>query len=164
MRVYFKIILFLFIPILSFGQGKIITIGTKAPDSDKLNGQVSSYYIDSASSQSIYGEKNFQGSICIGDTIGFVLSGDSATINTKTNVILDTEGGASADTLAVLVGSVGQIVYISTRNSARDIAIMDADKFSLGANRILNNSADVLVLKATSTTEWKEISFSNNGN
>ena len=103
-------------------------------------------------------------SVTMGDTTGFVLSNDSAIINSSSNVILDTEGGAANDTLAVLMGMVGQIVYISTRNSSRDIAIMDGGKFSLAVNRILNNAADVLVLKATGTSEWKEISFSNNGN
>ena len=103
-------------------------------------------------------------SVTMGDTTGFVLSNDSAIVISNSNVILDTEGGVAADTLQVLTGVIGQIVYISTRNSSRDIAIMDADKFSLGANRILNNTSDVIVLKATSTTEWKEVSFSNNGN
>ena len=103
-------------------------------------------------------------SVTMGDTTGFVLSNDSAIINSSNNVILDTESGVTNDTLAVLVGMVGQVVYISTRNSSRDIAIMDGGKFSLAVNRILNNTADILVLKATSATEWKEISFSNNGN
>ena len=131
-----------------------VGIGTTTP-SEKLevNGNVK-----------ITGNLKTNGAITIGDTTGFVLSNDSVSVTSKSNVILDTEAGAANDTLAVLTGIIGQIVYISTRNSGRDIAIMDADKFSLSVNRILNNSSDVLVLKATSATEWKEISFSNNGN
>ena len=98
----------------------------------------------------------------IGDTTGFVLSNDSAIVTSTSNVILDTEGGVANDTLTVLVGAIGQIVYISTRNPDRDIAILDEGKFILPVNRILNHPADIIVLKAVSATEWKEISFSNN--
>lgn len=102
--------------------------------------------------------------ISIGDTTGFVLSGDSITVTTESNVIIDTEAGATNDTLAVMTGFINQIVHISTRNADRDVAIMDSGKFQLGANRILNHPGDVIVLKATSATEWKEVSWSSNDN
>ena len=96
------------------------------------------------------------------DTTGFVLVSAAAIISGYTNIILDTEAGVDLDTVTTLTGVAGQIVYISTRNSGRDITFLDSDNFSLGATRVLDNVSDVLVLRATSTTKWKEISFANN--
>lgn len=100
--------------------------------------------------------------IGIGDTTGFVLSNDSVIVTFESNVILDTEGAVALDTVITLTGVIGQIVYISTRNSERDIRFLDGGNFSLGAERTLDNINDVLGLKATSATTWKEISFANN--
>ena len=99
----------------------------------------------------------------IGDTIGFVLTSGTATLTRSSNIILDTEGAVAADTCLTLTASaVGRIVYVSTRDAARDITFLDAGNFALGAERVLSNPSDVLVLKATSTTTWKEVSFSDN--
>ncbi len=107
-----------------------------------------------------------EGGFSIGDTTGFVLAGGdavgTATVSGESNVILDTGGGAALDTVTTLTGVIGQVVYISTRNSGRDVTFLDAGSFSLGGARVLTNVSDVLVLKATTATAWKEISFANN--
>ena len=98
----------------------------------------------------------------IEDTTGFVLVSSATTISGYENIILDTEGGVALDTVITLTGVIGQIVYISTRNSGRDITFLDSDNFSLGAIRVLDNVSDVLVLRAVSAIKWKEICFANN--
>ncbi len=103
-----------------------------------------------------------EGGISIGDTTGFVLSSAAATITSESNVILDTEGGAARDTCTTLTGVIGQIVYVSTRNSNRDVDFLDAGNFSLAAECNLTDVADVLILKATSSTAWKGLGCHNN--
>jgi len=101
----------------------------------------------------------------LSDTTEFVLSSAAATITTLGtlgNVILDTEGAAALDTVTTLTGFVGQIIFVSSKNAARDVRFLDAGNFSLSAEQTLSDPADVLMLKATSATTWKEISFSDN--
>ncbi|MGH7456010.1 MAG: hypothetical protein ACRENG_31945, partial [bacterium] len=69
---------------------------------------------------------------------------------------------AVLDTVTTLTGAVGQVIYISTRDGGRDIRFLDSGNFRLAAERLLNTVHDVLVLKATTTTTWKEVSFSDN--
>ncbi len=103
-----------------------------------------------------------EGGISIGDTTGFVLASAAATITSESNVILDTEGAAALDTVTTLTGVIGQIIYISSRVDARDVRFLDAGNFLLGGERTLNTASDVLVLKATSATTWKEVSYVDN--
>jgi len=104
-----------------------------------------------------------EGGFSIGDTTGFVLTtGGTATITSESNIILDTFGAAALDTVVTLTGAIGQIIYISTRNSGRDVRFLDAGNFSLNAEITLSDVADVLVLKATSATTWKQVHFSDN--
>lgn len=103
-----------------------------------------------------------EGGFSIGDTTGFVLSGGAATITSESNVILDTEAGAALDTVTTLTGSIGQIVFISSRADARDLRFLDSGNFTLGGERTLDDADDILQLKATSATTWKEVNFKNN--
>ena len=104
-----------------------------------------------------------EGGISIGDTTGFVLTAPgAATISTESNVVLDTFGAVAADTAVTLTGVIGQVVYIKTRNSSRDITFLDAGNFLLGAERVLTDVADVLVLQFITATSAKEIYFGNN--
>ncbi len=101
--------------------------------------------------------------IGVSDTTGYVLTAvGAATITGKSNVILDTFGTATLDTVTTLTGAVGQIIYISTRVGSRDIRFLDSGNFRLAAERLLDTIYDVLVLKAMTTTQWKEVSFSDN--
>jgi|GEM_PF-6666579 len=109
------------------------------------------------------GLATFGGGISIGAAQEFTLTDAGLdTIATESNIILDTYGDAAADTAVTLTGVVGQVVYISTADNGRDITFLDAGNFALGAERVLTNINDVLVLKATTDTTWKEISFANN--
>jgi len=105
------------------------------------------------------------GGFSIGDTVGYVLAG-AANVGTATltnnNVILDTGSAAALDTATTLTGVIGQVIYISTRNSGRDVTFLDDANFLLGGTRALNNINDVLTLKAITTTVWKEVNFADN--
>lgn len=86
----------------------------------------------------------------------------AATIANESNVILDTEAAAALDTVTTLTGVIGQLVYISTRVAARDVRFLDSGNFNLSAEITLDDPADVLTLKATSATSWKQVNFSDN--
>ncbi len=104
-----------------------------------------------------------QNRFSVEDTVGMVLhAAGTDTVAGIGNLILDTFGGAALDTVTTLTGTAGQIIYISTRAGSRDIRFLDSGNFSLAAERLLDTMYDVLVLKATTTTTWKEVSFSNN--
>lgn len=182
MRAYLKIILFLLIPILSFGQGKIITIGTKAPDSDKLNGKIATYYIDSISSQDLYGVKNFKGDSIITRSIW----ADTSRINnlgigisnTDSSCILNisstTKGLAlprMTNTQRDAIGSpaTGLFIYSTTDNKlqfyngsawANVGGGGGVKEVSFDAEQIYNNASVATFLSATST---KYNSFSGTG-
>ena len=98
----------------------------------------------------------------LGDTTGVVMTTAGAATVTASNQILDTFGAAALDTLVTLTGNIGDIVIIHTRDSTRDIAILDAGNFSLGAERLLDNVTDRIVLQAVTTTTWVEIVFNSN--
>jgi hypothetical protein len=99
----------------------------------------------------------------LGDTTGFVLSASGAdTVSGFGNVILDTYGGAALDTAVTLTANIGQIIYISTRNSSHDIRFLDSGNFKLGAERLLDHVNDVLALIAITATTFKELFFANN--
>jgi len=101
--------------------------------------------------------------LSLGDTTGFVLSASgAATVSSFGNVVLDTFGGAATDTAVTLTGDIGQIVYIKTRSSIRDIRFRDLGNFALQADRLLDHVDDVLALIAVTTTTWKELFFANN--
>ncbi|MFQ5769053.1 MAG: hypothetical protein ACE5HX_00850 [bacterium] len=103
-----------------------------------------------------------EGGFSIGDTTGFALTvAGAATINSESNIILDTQGTA-LDTATTLTGAIGQRVLISTRVAARDIRFLDSGNFNLSAEHLLDDPVDVLELIAITTTTWKEISFSDN--
>ncbi len=104
-----------------------------------------------------------QNRFSVDDTVGVVLAAaGTATVEGIGNLILDTFSAAVLDTVTTLTGAVGQVIYISTRDGSRDTRFLDSGKFSLAAERLLNTVHDVLVLKATTTTTWKEVSFSDN--
>ncbi|MCI0550819.1 MAG: hypothetical protein L0287_07685 [Anaerolineae bacterium] len=104
-----------------------------------------------------------QNRFSVDDTVGVVLAAaGTATVEGIGNLILDSFGAATLDTVTTLTGAVGQVIYISTRDGGRDIRFLDSGNFRLAAERLLNTVHDVLVLKATTTTTWKEVSFSDN--
>jgi hypothetical protein len=104
-----------------------------------------------------------QNRFSVDDTVGVVLAATgTATVEGIGNLILDTFGAAALDTVTTLTGTAGQVIYISTRAGNRDIRFLDSGNFSLAAERLLNTVYDVLVLKATTATTWKEVSFSDN--
>ncbi len=110
-----------------------------------------------------FGGNNINTQFSLGDTTGFVLSAPgAATVSGFSNVVLDTFGGAAADTAVTLTGDIGQIVYIKTRSSTRDIRFRDLGNFALQADRLLDHVDDVLALIAITTTTWKELFFANN--
>lgn len=99
----------------------------------------------------------------IDDTTGVVLSASgTGTVSGIGNLVLDTFGAAAADTAVTLTGNIGQIVYIRTRSSSRDILFRDLGTFALQADRLLDHVDDVLALIATTATIWKELFFANN--
>jgi hypothetical protein len=101
--------------------------------------------------------------ISLGDTTGLVLSASgAATVSGFSNVVLDTFGGAAADTAVTLTGDIGQIVHIKTKSSSQDIRFRDLGNFALQADRLLDHVDDVLALLAITTTTWKELFFANN--
>lgn len=86
----------------------------------------------------------------------------AATVTGATRIVLDSNASAALDTAVTLTGIVGQLIYISTTADARDITFLDSGNFSLSGEHLLDDTDDVLVLMAITTTTWKEVSFSNN--
>lgn len=139
--------------IFSSGQTNSFQVAPAANDVAAFTSAVGGYTFDSEVSVK---QHNIQ------DTTGVVLSASGAATVSVSNLKLDTSASAALDTAVTLTGTIGDIIYVSTRAATRDIAFLDAGNFQLAAERLLDDPQDVLVLMAVTTTVWKEISFSNN--
>jgi hypothetical protein len=79
-------------------------------------------------------------------------------------VLVDTEGGAAADSLTGITGgTVGQIIVLREVSSARDVTVVDGGTLYLaGSNFVLSNIDCALLLMCVSPDSWIEISRSSN--
>lgn len=94
-----------------------------------------------------------------------IASGVVALTNNGASYVFDTEGGASSDDLTTInSGAAGQIIYITSADSARNIVVKNASGNIILANQvdftIDNAGIDILVLRYDGTN-WREISRSN---
>ncbi len=115
-----------------------------------------------ASGGYIFDAKTLLTQVNIKDTTGVILTAPGAATVSVSNLKLDTFAAAALDTVVTLTGTIGDIVYISTRAATRDLVFLDSGNFQLGAARTLSDPQDVIALLAITTTLWKEIHFNDN--
>jgi hypothetical protein len=98
----------------------------------------------------------------VDDTVEVTLNSSGQATVVSSNMSIDTYGDASLDTLTSLTGEKGDVVILSSANTARDIYIVSGTNFKLGGNVTLSDPADKLMLIAIGTSTWHKISFADN--
>lgn len=95
---------------------------------------------------------------------GTTLTISSGTITvTGSYHLVDTEGAAATDDLTTIEGGVaGQILYLRTANSGRDVTLKSGAGLLLGSDVLLNGSGDVVQLIRINSTTWAKVSHSDN--
>ena len=98
-----------------------------------------------------------------GSGVEQTISGGAVTITGSYHSI-DTEGDAASDTLDTINGgTVGSILYIRSNNSGRDVTVAETGNIRLAATtRTLDTIQDILMLIKRTSTDWAEVSFSDN--
>jgi len=77
---------------------------------------------------------------------------------------VDTEGGASSDSLDTINGGAvaGQVLVLRAANSAHTVVVANSGNIKVNASRSLDNDADTVTLVYDGTS-WNEVAFSDNG-
>jgi len=76
---------------------------------------------------------------------------------------VDTFNGEPSDQITDITGGViGDMLILQSDSSSRDITVVDGGNIKSAGNFILSNVADKIVLIKATSTEWHEISRSNN--
>lgn len=91
------------------------------------------------------------------------ISSGAITLTTgKGEAVVDTEGGASADTLHTINGgTLAQLLVIRTINDARDVTISTSGGNIVGANFTLSTKNDSCLLLKITSGSWLTINFTN---
>lgn len=109
-----------------------------------------------------FAQLTVNGAMVIGPGTTLTLASDAITV-TGTYHLVDTEGAAATDDLVTINGGVdGQLLYLATLTSARDVVIKHATgNIFCGADRTLNTLADRICLQRRGTA-WHMVSFQDN--
>lgn len=113
--------------------------------------------------QSVTAATTFSGEIILNRTAANIAS-DAITV-VGNYMIIDTEAAAAADNLATINGgSTGQLLFLQTASSARDVTVKHGTGniyLAGGVDFVLDNLRCFLVLMLVGT-EWREISHAHN--
>jgi hypothetical protein len=104
---------------------------------------------------------SFSKFVGFGTRTSATITSGSVTI-TSSNVGITGEGGAADNLDTLNGGSEGDIVFLSRGASSGTITVTESGNIELGSTtRALSSAADQLMLKR-GTTNWNEISYSDN--
>lgn len=99
------------------------------------------------------------------DTENLTIASGAITITSKAlhvRIVVDTEGGASSDTLDTINGTIaGQILTIQTASSSRDVTFSDGVGNIFSASSTLGDSTDAAMFISNGTNVYMT-SYSNN--
>jgi hypothetical protein len=97
-----------------------------------------------------------------GAATDLTIGSDAITV-TRSFHRVDTEGAAATDDLSTINGGTeGDIVFLQSVNSARDTTVKHGvGNINCGSDRVLNNVADIIVLKKRGSV-WDMISYFDN--
>ncbi len=98
----------------------------------------------------------------LGPATSLVISNGSITV-TGSYHLVDTEGATPTDDLTTINGgSNGQLLFLRTTNNARDVTLKTGTgNLLLGADIILGNISDVVILLCTGAT-WSKVVHGDN--
>lgn len=143
---------------VSLGLGTAATQGFLDEDDMASNSETD---VPSQQSVKTYVDNSIQ-TIVLGTASELTIASGAITV-VQSNHLIDTESDAASDDLDTINGgSDGQLLFLQTADSGRDVTVKNlTGNISCGSDRLLSSLFDVICLKKRGST-WFMISFADN--